>query len=46
MLVPLRALKARAKEGIGTWRSLVAHWHGGPEVAGSNPAVPTILTHP
>jgi cardiolipin synthase len=25
----------------GTWRSLAAHWSGGPGVAGSNPAVPT-----
>lgn len=39
---------ARAWEGPlamirshGTWRSLAAHWSGGPGVAGSNPAVPT-----
>ncbi len=27
--------------GIGTWRSLVAHYTGGVGVAGSNPVVPT-----
>ena len=29
----------------GTWRSLVAHLNGVQGVAGSNPAVPTNLTH-
>lgn len=28
--------------GVGAWRSLVAHLHGAQEVAGSNPAVPTM----
>jgi hypothetical protein len=28
---------------IGTWRSLVARFAGGEEVAGSNPVVPTNL---
>jgi hypothetical protein len=28
---------------IGTWRSLVARWSGGPEAAGSSPAVPTMI---
>lgn len=26
---------------FGVWRRLVARWSGGPEVAGSNPAIPT-----
>ncbi len=30
-------------ERVGTWRSLVAHSAGGRVVAGSNPAVPTLL---
>ena len=30
-----------ASTGIGTWRSLVAHYTGGVGVAGSNPVVPT-----
>ena len=29
----------------GTWRSLVARFAGGEEVAGSNPVVPTILKY-
>ena len=29
------------KHMVGAWRSLVAHWHGGPVVAGSNPVAPT-----
>ncbi len=28
---------------VGAWRSLVARWHGGPEVARSNRVAPTIL---
>ena len=32
-----------AREGVGTWRSQVAHSAGGRVVAGSNPAVPTFL---
>ncbi len=27
------------------WRSLVTRWHGGPEIAGSNPAIPTNSAH-
>gem|GEM_PF-2827596 len=27
---------------VGAWRSLVARWHGGPEVARSNRVAPTI----
>ncbi len=27
--------------GIGAWRSLVAHWHGGPGVSSSNLLAPT-----
>lgn len=26
---------------VGMWRSLVAHWTGGPVVGGSNPLIPT-----
>ena len=29
------------KYGIGAWRSLVAHWHGGPGVSSSNLLAPT-----
>ncbi len=28
---------------VGAWRSLVAHWSGGPGVEGSNPFAPTIF---
>ena len=31
-----------AENNNGTWRSLVARFAGGEEVAGSNPVVPTI----
>ena len=33
----------RRNHMVGAWRSLVAHWHGGPVVAGSNPVAPTIV---
>ena len=36
-------VKSKGKNKIGTWRSLVARFAGGEEVAGSNPVVPTIL---
>jgi hypothetical protein len=29
------------KTQIGAWRSLVAHWHGGPGVSSSNLLAPT-----
>jgi hypothetical protein len=34
-------LLSQWKSRVGAWRSLVAHWHGGPVVAGSNPVAPT-----
>jgi hypothetical protein len=34
------------KSRVGAWRSLVAHWHGGPVVAGSNPVAPTTSVYP
>ena len=33
----------KINHSFGAWRSLVAHLHGVQGVAGSNPAVPTIL---
>ena len=40
--LPLDA-KSEGNHNIGTWRSLVARFAGGEEVAGSNPVVPTNL---
>ena len=40
--LPLDAV-SEGKNNIGTWRSLVARFAGGEEVAGSNPVVPTNL---
>ena|GEM_PF-2010510 len=40
--LPLDA-KSEGYNNIGTWRSLVARFAGGEEVAGSNPVVPTNL---
>ena len=40
--LPLDA-KSEGNHNIGTWRSLVARFAGGEEVAGSNPVVPTIF---
>jgi hypothetical protein len=31
---------------IGAWRSLVAHWHGGPGVSSSNLLAPTNFFSP
>ena len=36
-------VESEGKNNIGTWRSLVARFAGGEEVAGSNPVVPTII---
>ena len=35
-------VESEGNYNIGTWRSLVARFAGGEEVAGSNPVVPTI----
>jgi hypothetical protein len=34
-------ITSKMQNKVGAWRSLVAHWHGGPVVAGSNPVAPT-----
>ena len=36
-------VESEGNYNIGTWRSLVARFAGGEEVAGSNPVVPTNL---
>ena len=36
-------LSSEESDGIGLWRSLVAHLTGGQGVAGSNPVSPTIV---
>ncbi len=37
------SLQVMNNEGVGTWRSLVAHLNGVQGVGGSNPLVPTSL---